>query len=131
MFAVAASCGGDRWQGHGDDIVDSYSEPLPGVCSPLMQTGCHADEKCTWIVDATTPMYVGHIGCVPDGTARLGSACEYGAPGATGYDNCMMGGVCSAYAHPGSAGVCDQICDNQGGSPMCDAMHACAGQSQL
>ena len=104
---------------------------LHDFCDPLTQTGCYADEKCTWIVDATLPQYVGHIGCVPDGAAHLGAGCMYGAAGATGYDDCARGAVCSGYAQPGLAGVCKQICDIQGGNPVCDATHSCVQERFL
>lgn len=99
------------------------------ACNPLTQTGCNAGEKCTWLMDASTPQYVGHIGCAPDGTAALGATCMFGAPGATGYDNCVKGLICSNYR--GGSGVCRQICDNQGGAPMCPAGNVCNTYSGL
>ena len=130
FVGLLAACGG------GSDnkkimVVDSGGDTGPMVCNPLMQTGCQANEKCTWIIDATTPQYVGHIGCVMDGTAAVGASCMFGAAGATGYDNCTKGGVCSAFGTPGTAGVCKQVCDNQGGSPMCDGTHVCVTYSKL
>jgi len=103
----------------------------PTTCNPLTQAGCNAGEKCTWVIDQTTPMYVGHIGCVMDGTAATGAACMFGAPGATGFDNCAKGGVCSAFGTTGQAGTCKQVCDNAGGAPMCDASHVCVQYSKL
>jgi len=112
-------------------IVDApVLDAPPAVCNPLTQTGCNTGEKCTWIVDAVSPQYVGHIGCAPDGAVAVDAACTYGAPGATGYDNCTAGLVCSGYAQAGS-GTCKAICDNQGGNPMCDATHACVTYSGL
>jgi hypothetical protein len=115
-----ARCGG---------FPDSY--PLDGgtPCNVLTQAGCVAGEKCTWLVDALMPQYVGHIGCAPDGTANVGDACMYGAPGATGYDACKKGLVCSAYR--GGSGVCKQICDQQGGLPFCDPRHVCVSYPDL
>ncbi|HEX5058484.1 MAG TPA: hypothetical protein VFV99_03945 [Kofleriaceae bacterium] len=100
-----------------------------GVCNPLTQTGCNVGDKCTWLLDAVTPQYVGHIGCAPAGTANTGDACIYGAPGVTGYDGCKKGLVCGDYR--GGAGVCKQICDNQGGSPACGANTSCVTYSGL
>ena len=97
----------------------------PGVCNPLTQQGCGFGEKCTWVIDATDPQYVGHIGCVPDGTKVIGDACSFGVPGATGYDDCSAGGVCSAFGASNTPGICKQVCDGVGGDPMCDAAHAC------
>ena len=130
FVGLLAACGG----GGGTTtikVVDSSGDTGPMVCNPLMQTGCQSTEKCTWIIDATTPMYVGHIGCVPDGTAAVGAACMFGAAGATGYDNCSKGGVCSAFGTPMTAGTCKQVCDNQGGAPMCDGSHVCVTYSRL
>jgi hypothetical protein len=134
LFALAAACGGDGGSTvicFGCSFDSSIDNGGSTLCSPLSQTGCQANEKCTWIVDATVPQYVGHIGCVPDGTALIGAACMYGAAGATGYDNCAKGGVCSAYETPMTAGVCKQICDDQGGNPMCDSTHACVTDPML
>jgi hypothetical protein len=105
-------------------IIDApVLDAPPATCNPLNQSGCNTGEKCTWIVDAYTPTYVGHIGCTPDGTAHNGEACQFGAAGPTGYDNCIEGMVCSDYR--GGTGVCRDICDPQGGNPMCDATHGC------
>jgi hypothetical protein len=101
----------------------------PGTCNPLTQTGCAPGNKCTWMLDALMPMYMGHVGCVPDGSADVGVACNFGAPGATGYDNCKKGLVCSNYR--GGAGTCKTICDLQGGSPSCSPSQGCADYSGL
>jgi len=55
----------------------------------------------------------------------------YGAAGATGYDNCAKGGVCSAFGTPLTPGICKQICDEEGGSPMCDTDHTCVTYARL
>ena len=131
LVLLLAACG-NQMQFHGDDIVDSHpGDVVPTTCNPVTQTGCNPSDKCTWIIDQTVPIYVGHIGCVPDGTAPVGSACEFGAAGATGFDNCAKAGVCSAFASPETPGTCKQICDNAGGNPMCDASHVCAAYSKL
>jgi hypothetical protein len=104
-------------------IVDASIDAPPATCNPLAQTGCSPGEKCTWIVDAYTPNYIGHVGCVPDGTATTGAACQFGAAGPTGYDNCIHGTVCSNYQ--GGTGTCRDLCDPQGGAPACDANHGC------
>src|SRR5262244_3631108 len=86
LLGLLVACGGgnERKAGPLDSLVDSP----PMQCNPLTQAGCAAGEKCTWLLDALMPQYVGHIGCVPDGTANVGEACIYGAPGVTGYDGC-------------------------------------------
>lgn len=87
------------------------------TCNPLTQTGCNANEKCTWIIDQTNPS-IGHIGCTPRGTVPIGCACTVGAAGATGYDDCVQGATCLG-------GTCKQICDQQGGQPTCSVGFAC------
>jgi hypothetical protein len=82
-----------------------------------------AGEKCTWMVDALLPQYVGHIGCAPDGTADVDASCMHGAPDPSGYDSCKRGLVCGDYR--AGEGVCKHICDPQGGIPTCDAQHVC------
>jgi hypothetical protein len=132
LFAgLLAACGGGGDSKKTIVLPDSSTDSGTPTCNVLMQTGCQASEKCSWIIDATTPTYVGHVGCVPNGTAAVGGACMFGAAGATGYDDCAKGGVCSAFGTPGTAGTCKQVCDNQGGNPMCDATHVCVTYSRL
>ena len=133
LFALvaASACGEAPERPHGCDLCDAPPADSPRACNLLSQAGCLPGEKCSWIVDATTPTYVGHIGCVPDGTGAIGAACMYGAAGATGYDSCQKGAVCSAYLEPGTAGVCNAICDDQGGAPMCGATQACVTDRKL
>jgi hypothetical protein len=115
LFAgLLVACGGDDTT---LVIFDSATIDTPMVCNPLTQAGCMTGEKCTWLVDAVTPSYVGHVGCAPDGTANAGEACMYGMPGASGYDNCKSGNVCGNYR--GGAGTCKKVCDQQGGTPDC------------
>ena len=81
-------------------LVDAPSGDGGGaLCNVLTQTGCASGEKCSWIEDSMT---LGHVGCAPMGTVALNGACAYGAPGATGYDNCVGGTVCLS-------DVCKQI----------------------
>ena len=128
LVGLLVACGGG-----GDSkkvmVIDTATVDTPTVCNPLTQAGCAAGEKCTWLLDALMPQYVGHIGCAPDGTGNAGDACMYGAPGATGYDGCKKGTVCGNYR--GGSGICKQICDQQGGAPMCDAQHVCVTYSGL
>ena len=39
--------------------------------------------------------------------------------------------MCSQYRTPGNAGICKQLCDQQGGTPACDANHVCVTYSGL
>jgi hypothetical protein len=132
LVGLLAACGGD--DGHNGKImpIDGGADSTgPMTCNPLTQAGCAAGEKCTWLIDATMPQYVGHIGCAPDGAVAVDGACTYGAAGATGYDDCAKGSVCSQYRTPGNAGICKQLCDQQGGTPACDANHVCVTYSGL
>ncbi len=102
-------------------------------CNPLLNTGCPANQKCAWLVDAIMPNYVGHIGCAPDGTKNIGESCTYGAAGETGFDDCKFGGVCTNFRNPMTTptGTCKAVCDQQGGSPACDSSHVCVVYSNL
>ena len=133
LFAgLLVACGSDNPKKTSVVVIDSGAgDDAITMCNPLTQTGCQASEKCTWIIDQVMPQYVGHIGCVADGTAAVGAACMFGTPGASGYDDCQNGGVCSAFGGTGGAGICKQVCDNAGGNPMCDASHVCVTYSRL
>ena len=129
LVGLLVACGGG---GDSKKIVlpDTGTTDAPMACNPLTQAGCAAGEKCTWLVDALMPQYVGHVGCAPDGTANVGDACMYGAAGTTGYDNCKAGSVCSHYTSM-TPGVCKQLCDQQGGMPACDSEHVCVTYASL
>jgi hypothetical protein len=103
-------------------VVDTGGGEGGGTCNILAQTGCAASEKCAWIVDDAA-MDLGHIGCAPDtGTVADGAACTVMAPEHGGYDNCLKGHHCFGN---NMTGVCKQICDQQGGAPMCGTGFAC------
>lgn len=112
-------------------VSDGGGGSASTVCNPLAQTGCAANEKCTWLLDALEPQYVGHIGCAPksDEDVDVGEACMFGTPGMNGFDNCKVGGVCSNFR--GEPGVCKQICDQSGVNPACDDEHACKTYTDL
>lgn len=115
LFVGLTACGG------GDDggqiiVTPDGGDPV-GVCNPLTQTGCEAGQKCTWWNDQENPP-IGHVGCAPDGTLAIGAACTDPVAGAMGYDTCVKGSVCLG-------GECKQICDQQGGTPICDSNHSC------
>lgn len=118
LLAGLAACGGGGNNSTSNTIIVNDAnggDTGPGQCNPLMQTGCNAGEKCNWIYDQLMPTIVGHIGCEPEGQTAIGGDC--GAR-AIGPDSCVKGAECVS-------GECKQICDNQGGTPMCDADHAC------
>jgi hypothetical protein len=124
LLVATGACGGDD---HPHITLDAGSGST--TCDPLKQTGCAANEKCTWLLDALMPQYVGHIGCAPNGTAAVDETCVYGAPGTSGYDNCKAGLVCGNYR--GGEDVCKALCDQQGGMPECDGTHVCVIYSSL
>jgi hypothetical protein len=126
LVGLLVACGGEDKK---IIVVDSNTIDAVGICNPLTQAGCMTGEKCTWLLDALMPQYVGHVGCAPDGTAQQGESCTYGAPGESGYDNCAKGFVCGNYR--GGTGVCKKICDQQGGTPDCGTTHVCVTYSGL
>src|SRR5689334_19554648 len=99
LLGLALAACGDDGQHPSDAAVDGTTAcpRTRATCSLATQTGCAAGEKCTWIVDAETPEYHGHIGCAPAGSADADQPCMFGAPGCDGYDNCKRGFVCSDY----------------------------------
>jgi hypothetical protein len=136
FMGLLVACGGgddNKKISFGDAAVDDAMT----VCNPLTQAGCAATEKCTWIVDAVMPQYVGHIGCAPDGDKDVGAACIFNAAGPDGHDDCKKGAVCSAFVWGTQntpnpiQGVCKQLCDQQGGSPECNSEHVCVTYSRL
>jgi len=129
VSSFAACVGCDSEPHHVDPIPNPDAGTVVEACNPLTQAGCTTGEKCTWLVDAIMPQYVGHLGCAPAGSLDVGDGCTYGAPGTSGYDNCGAGLVCSNYR--GGTGVCKTICDAQGGTPSCDDAHVCVTYSGL
>jgi len=99
------ACGGDS--GSADammvDLGDggSSADAAPGVCNPVSQMGCDADEKCAQVVENIDP-FLARTACVPAGPKKAGQMCESGEPGPMGYDDCEAGLACN--------GVCVGIC---------------------
>jgi len=98
-------------------MPDACVVGTPLSCDPLAQTGCNTGEKCTWVVDSALASG-GHLGCLADGTIAIGDGCTFhdvpGECGTTGsVDNCIKGAYCS------DSGMCEQICDPNGGPPKC------------
>lgn len=117
---LAACGGGDDGIGLVADADNRADATL--ACNPVAQTGCAADQKCTWInIDSAND--VGTLGCVPDGDVALGGACAYGADGeTTGYDNCEGGNIC-IYSQ------CEAICTDA--PDTCGATSACSSYAGL
>ncbi len=112
---------------HGRTPTNNVGNNVGGVCNPLTQTGCAANQKCTWIIDTyngNTP--TGHLGCVPNGSVATGQACLVGTGGAmaTGADNCQKGLVCNS-------DICKTVCDAAGGAPTCGTTASCATYASL
>ena len=144
-FLVVTGCGGDT---HTHITLDAGSGT--GTCDPLKQTGCPANEKCTWLIDAIAPNYVGHVGCAPAGAGAVGETCKYGGQGTMGYDDCGKGLVCGNYrggycpaaaaracmkntdCNPGEGctvdGLCAKRCVVDGD---CDAGGTCMGNTDV
>jgi hypothetical protein len=125
LLCGLVACGSD------DKKIMVVTPDAMKVCDPLLQTDCPAGKKCTWLVDAQMPNFVGHIGCAPQGTVQLGGECTYGAPGETGYDDCAGGLVCSGFKATTGKGICKQICDQQGGMPDCGTEGVCVVYADL
>jgi hypothetical protein len=121
LVGALAACGGGKVQlldGGGDASI---------ACNPVAQTGCMANEKCTWIVDvdgSKTAAEIGHIGCAPVGGLADGAACTNATAALNGgADTCIAGDLCVS-------GKCKPICDPQlvdGAAPgACAASYACS-----
>jgi hypothetical protein len=102
LLGAIAACGG----GGKPTLIDAAVDAAV-ACNPVLQTGCAAGEKCTWIVDidgGPTTSDIGHIGCIANGTIAEGGACTDASMAAT--DGCVAGQQCVS-------GKCKPICDPQ------------------
>jgi hypothetical protein len=126
LLVALGACGGDD-KPH--ITLDAGSGAT--TCDPLKQTGCPANEKCTWLIDAIAPNYVGHLGCAPidSGAAAAGAQCQYKGQGTDGYDNCDKGLVCGNYrgghCPPTGARACTKSADCNPGE-LCNDDNLCA-----
>jgi hypothetical protein len=129
-FLVACGGGSDS-KIHIVDAAAGSGSGSDAACNPLTQTGCNTGEMCTWIYDlvsADGTNILGHVGCAPDGTKAVAASCTRNAAGAQGWDDCAKGGFCRVRRElvgPGGTGVCEAICDNNGGTPGCGSDAAC------
>src|SRR3954467_9138582 len=130
FFALLVACGNSS-DTKVHIVTDSGSDGSDQTCNPLAQTGCNAGEKCTWVYDLVSAdglQILGHVGCAPEGDKAVGAQCTRNAAGAQGWDDCTKTGFCKAKRElvgPGGQGVCEQICDNNGGDPMCGSGASC------
>jgi hypothetical protein len=65
LVGLLVACGG------GDSnkkviLVDGSMVDGMTQCNPLTQAGCAANEKCTWLLEALMPQYVGRVACAPE-----------------------------------------------------------------
>lgn len=135
--AAVAACSGTGPRRHLPEVLDGPGADAPRpvdceLCNIRTQTGCDPGQKCLWAIDATMPMPAGHIECAPDGTVPVGGTCTYGpfvppdpqSCVSGSYDDCIKGSQCWN-------GVCEQICDPQGGLPTCNAGMTCVTHDGL
>ena len=102
LAGAIAACGGGK-----PTLIDAAVDAAV-ACNPVMQTGCQAGEKCTWIVDIDGVMNmkdIGHIGCISNGSIAEGGACN-DATAMGGPDACVAGQLCVSRK-------CKPICDPQ------------------
>lgn len=71
------------------------------ACNAVANTGCAANEKCTFIVESTDP-FLGRTDCAADGSVALGGMC---ARAMDGVDDCVGGTWCLG-------SVCSEICSS-------------------
>jgi hypothetical protein len=94
------ACGG------GDTQLLDAGDPAGLACNPMLQTGCKAGEKCTWLVLADTPTRLGQVACMPDGSVPVGGDCTTATAAGGGVDTCVAGTLCVSRK-------CKPICDPQ------------------
>ncbi len=135
-FLVACGSSSDN-KIHIVDASGSGGSGSDATCNPLTQTGCDTGEQCTWVYDlvsADGTNILGHVGCAPDGDKAVGASCTRNAAGAQGWDDCAKGGFCRVRRElvgPGGVGVCEAICDNNGGDPGCGSDAACVAYNGI
>ncbi len=136
LVALSVACSGNS-DNKVHIVTDSGSGGSDTACNPLTQTGCATGEKCTWIYDlvsADATNILGHVGCAPEGDKAVGDQCTRNAAGAEGWDDCTKDGFCKAKREligPGGVGVCEQVCDNNGGDPTCAADASCVAYHNI
>ena len=137
LVGFLVACGGNSdTKIHIVDAAGSGSGS-DATCNPLTQTGCDAGNMCTWIYDlvsADGTNILGHVGCAPDGDKAVAASCTRNAAGAQGWDDCAKGGFCRVKRElvgPGGGGVCEAICDNNGGAPTCGSAAACVAYNGI
>ena len=122
-----AGTGGGTGGGADAGTPDAGTQDAGVACNPLAApglNGCSASQKCAWIVVQETPMALGQLGCVPDGTvARVGTCAQGPTRPTTGYDDCAATNTCIG-------GRCEAICEVSGGT-QCAGYGDCTRYSGL
>lgn len=132
VFVGLVACSSDK-----KTVILVDAAPEQGVCNPIMQTGCNANQKCNWIYDQVESeampdvVRVGHIGCedIPATPLGLDQQCSDpdGSP-PVGAEMCGKGAECVS-------GYCRTICDQQAADNAtvgtCDGDHACVQYQSL
>ncbi|HTR49729.1 MAG TPA: hypothetical protein VMJ10_03415 [Kofleriaceae bacterium] len=113
-----------------DGGVDGGGACAGLICCPLTpdNTGCPANEKCTWVIDqkgSGGAASLGHVDCVPcsgsNCTLAVGAPCSQSAPsgGMPGFDDCVAGAYCLPHddgsGNDDGPGICKTICDPKAG----------------
>lgn len=93
---------------------------MPGVCDPICQTGCGANQGCVFGgPDPMNPM----AACTPLGQGGQGDACG-------GTEGCLEGFACLLESSTDTMGTCQQYCRPGGGEPSCGEGFDCIQQNQ-
>ena len=101
-----AACDSERERPPPFPVVDATPRPPCAACDPVMQTGCWAGEKCTWIRGGECG---DHVGCALSGTVALANPCGFRDDGV---DSCVKAAVCVA-------SECRAICGLPAGPSSC------------
>lgn len=95
-----------------------FCMPLPEPCDVLAQDCADPNDTCTFASHPETQER--YTGCRPAGPQQAGEACG------DGNGSCGHGLVCISQD---GASTCHNVCDPQGGDPMCPAGLSCDGLS--
>jgi hypothetical protein len=134
---LAAACGGDagEFDARGPTFIDAGladadpCESNAALCNLLTQTGCNQGDKCAWV--RVSDECGGSPTCVPGGDVPVGGSCSWGPVGpTTGYDNCVIGAICSAEPDA-STGTCERVCSPWDATLPCPSGSACAVRAGL
>lgn len=110
----AAACGGG---GTGPTLIDgSTTADAPATaCDPIAQTGCAANQKCTWVF-LDQNFTSGAVACadLPATPIATDADCTFSMVGSVIVDNCVAGDLCSDVG-------CQPICNSAATTDSCTA----------